>query len=192
MTRHIATAALALGALAATALQSTPADAFPGGINIGSDDNTLIHSVAGRPTPGNSPVPAGPGRNPMPFDPGSFNPSGGGKLPPIGGNQPNPNGFGGGKLPPIGGSQPNPNGPGGNPGGGNLPPIGGSLPNPNLPWGSPGKKPHGHGPFGVYVEVGGDGGGYNPCWWLKRNYYHTGRLYWLNRYRLCLWRNFGY
>jgi hypothetical protein len=33
--------------------------------------------------------------------------------------------------------------------------------------------------------------GYNPCWRLQRNYDVTGRVCWLNRYRLCLRQHYA-
>jgi hypothetical protein len=42
---------------------------------------------------------------------------------------------------------------------------------------------------GVYVDIDGDGAGYDPCWWFRRRYDSTGNVYWLNRYRVCLWRH---
>jgi len=224
-TRHIATAALALGALAATALQTTPADAFPGGVKLVSDGGREVLTIKGKGFQGtsrpNSNIPPlnkfnpnhpsvglaqdGPTKiSPSTSQPNPntiFGGSGGGKLPPVGGSQPNPNtmgGLGGGKLPPITGNVPNPNVPGGNTGNGNLPPISGNVPNPNLPWGNPGNgggnkgpKGHGYGHIGSYVEFSGDGGGYRPCWWLRRKFQATGNVYWLNRFRHCLWRHYG-
>jgi hypothetical protein len=226
-TRPLATAALALGALATTAaLQTAPADAFQVAIKAAGDAGSAIHTVAGRPGSfGNGPIPAGPDRNPAPFNapgnfgnggsgkftsqqnPGAFNPfkaPGGNKLAPSG-SQENPNAFDPNQYrPPVApqdgptpfptptSSQKNPNAfdptklPGGN-GGGNIPPIGDPIANPNLPGGGT-KGPKGHGHYGIYVDVGG---GYNPCWWLRRNYYNTGRIYWLNRYRFCMWRHYG-
>jgi hypothetical protein len=156
-------------------------------------------------------TPSGSKKNPNAFDPNQYRPPFGaqdGPTPfptPTGTSQKNPNTFdpsklpggnggGGGNIPPIGDPIANPNVPGGNPGG-NLPPIGGNRPNPNLPWGgnggggTKGPKGHGHGHYGVYVDAGS--GGYHPCWWLKRNYHYTGRPYWLNRYRFCMWRHYA-
>jgi hypothetical protein len=270
MTRplHIATAALALGAIAAAALHTTPAEAFQSGVKAAGDGGSSVLTVGSRPGSfGNGPIPAGPGRNPGTFNPpggfgngggkltsqklpGAFDPgkvpggTGGRKLPPPSGSQKNndfdpnqyrppitardgptpfptptttsqknPNTFdpgklpgGNGNIPPISGqSIPNPNLPSGNPGngggnggngGGSIPPIaGGSIPNPNLPWGNPGQgggknRPQGYGHLGGgYVEVVGDG--YRPCWWLRRKFQMTGNVYWLNRFRHCLWRHYG-
>jgi hypothetical protein len=156
-------------------------------------------------------TPSGSQKNPNAFDPNQYRPPFGaqdGPTPfptPTGTSQKNPNSFdptrlpggnggGAGNIPPIGDPIANPNVPGGNPGG-NPPPIGGNLPNPNLPWGgnggggNGGPKGNGHGHYGGYVDVGG---GYNPCRWLKRNYHSTGRPYWLNRYRFCMWRHYAY
>jgi len=222
-TRPIATAALALGALAVTALQSTPAEAFPSGLKTGDNGGNIVLTVKGKGFQGTSrPNPNIPPPNkfnpnhpsvglaqdgPTKISPTTSQPNpntifggpGGGKLPPIGGSQPNPNtmgGSGGGKLPAITGNLPNPNVPGGNPGNGTLPPITGNQPNPNLPWGNPGngggkKGPHGHGHSGVYVDFAGGGDGYRPCRWLRRKFQVTGNVYWLNRFRHCLWRHYA-
>jgi hypothetical protein len=243
-TLHIATAALALGAVAATALHTAPADAFQSGIKAAGDAGNSVHTVGNRPGSfGNGPIPAGPSRTPGTFTPpggfgngggsgkftsqkapGAFDPyklpggNGGGKFPTPTGSQKNPGTFdpgripgnggpgGSGKIPPLSGeSIPNPNLPWGSPGngggngGGNIPPIGEPIPNPNLPWGNPGqggggnKGPKGHGYGygygGGYVDFVGDG--HRPCWWLRRKFQMTGNVYWLNRFRHCLWRHYG-
>jgi hypothetical protein len=152
------------------------------------------------------PISATPTSNPnLPGNTGG----GGGKVPPISATpSPNPNlpgtTGGGGNKPPWANPtpSPNPNLPG-TTGGGNQPPWANPTPspNPNLPtagtYGGGTKTGGGSGTSttyvyrqsGVYVGLGGDGGGYDPCWWFKRKYDNTGNVYWLNRYRHCLWRH---
>jgi hypothetical protein len=47
---------------------------------------------------------------------------------------------------------------------------------------------HGYGQRGVYADIGAGGESYESCRLFKSNYDRTGNAYWLNRYRVCLWR----
>jgi hypothetical protein len=65
----------------------------------------------------------------------------------------------------------------------------GSSPSPNPGYGNGTSYTHQRGQYGVYADIGADGGGHEPCWLFKSNYDRTGNAYWLNRYRVCLWQH---
>lgn len=65
----------------------------------------------------------------------------------------------------------------------------GSSPSPTLPPETGTSYTHRYGPVGVYAGVGAVGDGYASCQWFKDNYDRTGSLYWLNRYKICLWQH---
>jgi Wiskott-Aldrich syndrome protein len=139
--------------------------------------------------------PKNPGPIPPVFTPGNFPgtktfPGGGTKTYPGGtktypGGGPNNPDYPGSSRPPILTGTPNP---------GPIPPISGGAPPPvPIPSGSSPSPGYGagtsytqHGQVGVYADVGA---GYAPCQWFKSNYDRTGNVYWLNRYRVCLWQH---
>jgi hypothetical protein len=116
------------------------------------------------------------------------------------------NNSGGGKLPPVITATPAPIPPTtvpinpGNYPGGSIPPIStvpiptpipvpiptGSTSNPGYGTGT--TYTHQYGQHGVYADIGAGGGDYGPCLLFKSNYDRTGNVYWLNRYRVCLWQ----
>ena len=189
--RHILASAVAVGAaiLAATVLQSAPAEARRAGAHSKTAKHHGIRSVPGRlmqhrlkstksltssKTAGVGIVQTTP----------TLNPNGGQATAGIG-NLPH--------TPPInpgGGPPGKPNGGQTTTGGGNLPhtpPIypGGPKTMPLDPSGghnATGGGQHQH--AGVYVD--GGRGGEHPCWWLKRKYDQTSNHDWINRYRQCL------
>src|SRR5262249_13004618 len=145
-----------------------------------------------------------PGKNPggsktPPVTTGPINPGDlPGSKPPV--LTPNlPQTHTGGTLPSTGNPNRNPIPPATNPGnypGGRIPPIlsgtpvpmpapSGASPSPNPGYGTGYARRYGQ--FRVYADVGVAGDSYAPCWWLRANYDRTGNVYWLNRYKVCLW-----
>jgi hypothetical protein len=49
---------------------------------------------------------------------------------------------------------------------------------------------HQYGQVGVYADIGAGGESYEPCQWFKSNYDGTGNVYWLRRYKICLWQHY--
>jgi hypothetical protein len=132
--------------------------------------------VSGPVNPGNIPgsrppvFTPNPTRTPLPPTTGPINP---GNYP--GGGPINPD-YPGGSRPPILTGTPTPI---------PVPIPSGSSPGPGYETGT--TYTHQYGQVGVYADVGGGGDSYEPCQWFKSNYDATGNVYWLRRYRVCLW-----
>jgi hypothetical protein len=149
------------------------------------------------PTP---PVVTGSNNNPGPIPPvlnpkvpGTKQPPGPKPVPPPGSNTgPNFPDYPGGNRPPILTGTPTrapipPITSGGTPPTSTMPsPIpSGSSPSPG--YGTGATYTHQYSQGGVYADVGAGGESYEPCQWFKSNYDVTGNVYWLRRYRICLW-----
>jgi hypothetical protein len=167
----------------------------PGGsktppVITGNPTRTPIPPVTG----GNLPSTGNPNRTPIPpVTTGPINPGDlPGSRPPV--LTPNPTRT---PIPPVTG----PTNPGNYPGG-SIPPIlsgtptpapipvpipTGSSPSPNPGYGTGYARRYGQ--FRVYADIGVAGDAYAPCWWLRANYDRTGNVYWLNRYKVCLWQH---
>src|SRR5262249_32180149 len=71
-----------------------------------------------------------------------------------------------------------------------IPPIiiGRTPPISTMPGPSGSSTTHGYGTTsGVYADIGANVD-YASCEWFKNNYDRTGNIYWLRRYRVCLWQ----
>jgi hypothetical protein len=146
---------------------------FPGGnktppVTTATPTPGPIPPVTGPINPGNLPGSRPPVLTPTPTP---------APIPPVTGPI-NPGNYPGSSIPPILSGTPTP---------APIPVPTGSSPSPNPGYGTGYAHRYGH--FRVYADVGAVGDGYAPCWWLRDNYDRTGNVYWLNRYKVCLWQH---